>query len=75
MLLCMWSLAFISSTQTEINNTKSNGNDLRKKKNFVCLCLSSGGGVGCECRGRELRVCELSFNTDTSSTLHNRTHS
>lgn len=75
MLLCMWSLAFISSTQTEINNTKSNGNVLRKKKTLcVCVCLR-GEGLGCECRGRELRVCELSFNTDTSSTLHNRTHS
>lgn len=75
MLLCMWSLAFILSTQTEINNTKSNGNDLRKKKLCVFVFVFGGGGVGCECRDRELRVCELSFNTDTSSTLHNRTHS
>lgn len=46
MLLCMWSLAFISSTQTEINNTKSNGNDLRKKKLCVFVFVFGGGGVG-----------------------------
>lgn len=44
MLLCMWSLAFISSTQTEINNTKSNGNDLRKKKLCVFVFVFGGGG-------------------------------
>lgn len=50
MLLLMWSLAFISSTRTEIHNTMV----MIYEKNLFCVC-------GGEFRVGDLRICKLTY--------------